>query len=198
VGGAPATGKSALIEGLRQKIAGICLVSKDDIGEALLSTSKHKGAEDLRCYILDGPHRVMDGPASTFYHENLKAQILQAMLNVARTNLGFGLNPIIESNYVSQVRIGYFQNIVIPFLSNLHTRMKFLFCYAPRDVIAQRLKARNALRDTVKLSTDQEFGKYIENLVLVPEQLAAIEHLKLDGTASVEENVARAITYLNS
>jgi predicted kinase len=198
VGGAPATGKSVLIEGLRQKIAGICLVSKDDIGDALLSTSKHRGTDDLRCYILDGPRHVMDGPASTFYHENLKAQILQAMLNVARTNLGFGLDPIIESNYISQVRIGYFQNIVIPFLSNLQARVKFLFCHAPRGVIAQRLEARNALRDTVKLSTHQELGKYVQNLVLVPEELAMIEHLKLDGTASVKENVAKAITYLRS
>ena len=46
-----------------------------------------------------------------FYKENLRDQIYHSVLEVARDNIVFRISPIIEGNYIQNIKQNYFQNV---------------------------------------------------------------------------------------
>ncbi|MFH1593013.1 MAG: AAA family ATPase [Candidatus Woesearchaeota archaeon] len=198
VAGGPATGKTTVLEQIVPQIEGVLLVDKDDISDTFLRTPKKEGQGEynVRWYRLDGEVRLI---SSEHYRENVGQQTYRAMLEIAKTNLRLGLTPLLQGNYTSQMAEGYFQEVVEPFFeeANLVPRTKILFCFADKETIAERIRRRNAQRDTAKLSSPEALQRYLDSQDFLPNALEKLDHVKLNSsTSSVVENVDRAISYL--
>ena len=197
VAGGPATGKTTILDELIPRFNNVCLIDIDDIKESFLRTPGKTDGFNAKWYGLSGPaHEV----PSDHHRENVSLQARHCMLEQAETNLNIGISPFLQGNYTSQMKLGYFQEVVEPFLSarGLDSKTKILFCYADNETIARRIKERNASRDAEKLKSEEAMRSYMESQDFLPEALESLDHLKLDGTKHPDENTKLAIDYLIS
>ncbi|MFH1326495.1 MAG: hypothetical protein ABIH59_00010 [archaeon] len=124
------------------------------------------------------------------------------MLELAADNLGFGLTPFIEGNYVNFIRNGYVQHIAKPFLKDflsakgIEPILKILFCHADKDTIYQRIIQENIVRDNDR--TPNQLKEYLDSLIIIPKELSSVDHLKVDCTRNPKENAKLVLKYLQS
>ncbi|OGJ15847.1 hypothetical protein A3K73_01630 [Candidatus Pacearchaeota archaeon RBG_13_36_9] len=193
VAGGPGIGKTTLIDGLALRISSVCFVLKDAVGDPMLRSH------------LPGERGTLSGlridMASEFYKTHLRDQIYYSLLDLGITNLSRGLSPFIEGNYTGGIKNGYFQRVAFPYLEEKgfgKFRRKMLFCYAPLETIAKRLKVRNAPRDAEKLASEEALQKYMSNQNWLPSNLDEDfpGNLVVDTSKSLKENTERAMGYL--
>ncbi|OGJ15849.1 hypothetical protein A3K73_01640 [Candidatus Pacearchaeota archaeon RBG_13_36_9] len=195
--GGVAVGKTTLIKSILPRLRDSLYVSLDAVREPMLRTPNRNNPFGPAWYFLDGP---MHGLESEHYKKNVGIQSYYAMLELSANNLSAGSCVIIEGNYLSQIKMGYFQDVVIPFLKlkGLAPKMKMLFVYADKETMAKRIKERNAPRDADKLESEEKLWTYLNSQDLVPKELEKIDHIKINGTSKIEDNAKKAINYLLS
>lgn len=193
--GGVAVGKTTLIRSVLPKLRDSLYVDLDAVRDPFLRAPNRNNPYSIKWYLLDGPRFHL---GSEHYKKNVGIQSYHSTLEVAIDNLAAGFSVIIEGNYLTQIKMRYFQEIVIPFLklNGLAPRIKILFVHADRETMAKRIKERNAPRDADKLESEEKLWGYLNSQELIPEELEKIEHIKIDGTNKIEDNAKRAISYL--
>lgn len=195
--GIAASGKTNFLRELVQYIYDAFLLDKDTIKEAFLlkpAAPPVSGTESILNYKLSGS-AILEG--SKYYHENVKLQSYRALLELAKDNLSVGKHPILDAPHVKELRNGYLSEIIAPFFEGANLRIKVVFCYAPEEIIKQRMKERGMKRDNTKLVSEDSWKNFLEEQPILPSELESIDHIKVDTTSPLEEQVTKVIHYLN-
>jgi hypothetical protein len=197
VAGGPATGKTTLLEKLVPEVNDGFLIDVDDVKDSFLSTPDRERMPkfEVGWFKLDGERRSSEGD---FYRDNVGMHSYKAMLEQATTNFRLGKNPFAQGNYTGQIASGYFDKVVHPFFKErgLNPRVKMLFCHAEPELIAKRIRERNAARDAEKIEFPDAMEKYLDSQNFLPKALESLDHVKLDGAHSVAHNAGLAEQYL--
>lgn len=198
VAGGPCTGKSTLVDRIIPLIEGAMLVDKDNISDSMLKTPDRiatSGEYNVSWMRLTGPRQSITGE---HYREHVSMQTYDAMLQIAATNLRFGLNPFLQGNYTLQISKGYFREVVFPFLEEkeLSPRVKLILCYVDPRIMIKRMKTRNDPRDASKLASKKAMQDYLDKQDLVPAAIEDLDHIKIDSSRSIDEAVGMALKYL--
>ena len=195
--GIAASGKTTFLRELVTYVYDAFLLDKDTIKEAFLlrpAAPQVFGTEPMLNYKLSGP-AILGG--STYYHKNVKLQSYYALLGVAKDNLLLGKHPVLDAPYVKELRNGYLPEIVNPFFEGINYQTKVIFCYAPEEVIKQRMRKRGLGRDAAKLLSEEAWNHFLKEQPILPSELESIDHIKVDTTLPLEEQITKVILYLN-
>lgn len=136
-----------------------------------------------------------------FYHAHVRDQSYAYMLRLAKDNVELGNRPVVEGNYNKEIQSGYLDDVVFPMFDGC--AVKLVYCWAPEDVIRERLirrvsEADEAVRasDLPKLESDTAWAQYIQKQPPLPPELEKYAHVKIDTTKPVEVCVQEVIAYL--
>jgi len=199
VAGGPATGKTTLLEHLIPEVVNGFLLDVDNIKDPFLSTPDRETNPKFSVdwFKLDGPRRSSEGD---FYRDNVGMHSYKTMLEQAESNLRLGKHPFAQGNYTGQIAMGYFDKVAQTFFESTGRipRTKMLFCHAEPELIAERIRERNAPRDAEKIESPEAMQKYLSSQNFLPLQLEELHHVKLDGADRVEDNVEKAKYHLLS
>lgn len=190
--GIAASGKTTFLRELVKYIDDAFLLDKDTLNRAFLLRPTINDSS-MESYKLSGQALSKN---SAYYQENVQLQSYRALLEIAKDNLEAGKHPILDGCYVKELRKGYLQSIVEPFLEKIQHQTKVIFCYAEEEVIKQRMRERNLERDRVKLLSDQSWREFLEEQPILPPELDMINHIKIDTAQPLEERLRIVINYL--
>ncbi len=194
--GIAASGKTTFLRELVKYVYDAFLIDKDTVKEAFLlkpAVSSVSGIEPILNYQLSGS-AISDG--SAYYHENVKLQSYRVLLELAKDNLAVGKHPILDAPYVKELRNSYLSEIIAPFFEGTDFKIKVVFCYAPKEIIKQRMKERNLERDRAKLVSEDSWRKFLEEQPILPPELGVIDHIKIDTTLPMDGQITRVMRYL--
>lgn len=187
VAGSPGSGKTTVCRNLVSHICDLTYIEKDPIAESFLmqknATKSYWGLSGKTIPVTD-----------PFYAEHVRNQTYRCMLALALGNLRMGNSALIESSYIKEIMQGYIDSEIMPQLADFDFRL--LFFYADEAIIKQRLIQRNALRDAEKLSSTASWIVWLEKEPLRPQELDRHDHLLVDTSNQVEENVQCIVGYL--
>lgn len=194
--GIAASGKTTFFRELAKYVYDAFLIDKDTVKEAFLlkpAILPGFGTEPMLNYKLSGS-AISD--SSVYYHKNVKLQSYRLLLELAKDNLAVGKHPILDAPYVKELRNGYLSEIIAPFFEGITPRIKIIFCYAPEEVIKQRMKERGMKRDQAKLVSEESWKTFLVEQPIMPPELESIDHIKVDTTLPLEERLKTALDYL--
>lgn len=190
--GVVASGKTTFSHQLAGHIGDIVPIDKDVINDAFLST--HSEADSgILAYRFSG---LIIPRNHEYYHTFVKFQSYHALLALAGDLLKVGKHPLLDGNYVKEIRQGYIDEVVKPFFQGIPHRRKIIFCYADEEVIKKRLVERGFARDVDKLEPKDSWRRYLEEQPILPPELERYEHIKVDTTKSTESNIQQVLEYL--
>ncbi len=190
--GISGSGKTTLLREVVRYVHDAFYIDKDAINDTFLLTIPNADDIPLKGYRLTGPPILRSDP---FYQEHVRFQSYHYMLQLAKANLEAGKHPILEGNYIKEIRMGYLDEIVFPFFEGVHHKTKIVVCHADEETIRSRLMQRNLPRDADKLESEEAWRKFLEREPILPPELERYEHLKVDTTRASEENVRRTLEY---
>ncbi len=195
VAGGPAVGKTTLIKNMITKLNNVVYLGMDAIRDTFLRTPDKSKAYGVGWYLLDGPQFSRE---SNHYKEHVGLHSYHTPMELAIDNLLAGFSVIIEGNYTSQIPMDYFSIIVPAFLKkkNLNTKVKLIFINTDKKIVAQRLKQRNAWRDSEKLKSNKDLWEYLDSQNFLPAELSKHAHLQIDGANNNDKNTEIALKYL--
>ena len=195
VAGGPAVGKTTLIKNLLAKLNNVVYLGMDAIRDTFLRTPDKSKEYGISWYALNGPQFSRE---SNHYKEHVGLHSYHTPMELAIDNLLAGFSVIIEGNYTSQIPMGYFSIIVPTFLKSkgLNPKVKLIFINTDKKIVAERLKKRNAWRDSGKLKSDQKLWEYLDSQNFLPVELSKHDHLKIDGAKNNDKNTEIALKYI--
>jgi len=190
--GNSACGKTTLLLEVAKKLKDSFWIDKDTIEDTFLLKMDNSG-EDIEKYGKTyGQH-----PRKEDYH--LKFVELQAyllMILEAKNNLKIGKHPILDGNYIREMQKDYLNKVVLPILSGINFKLKILYFHCPEDVMKQRIIDRGNPRDDKKLKNEQIWKEFLEKEPIMIKEIESMEHLKIDSTQPMEENIQKILEYL--
>lgn len=187
--GLSGSGKSTQLRAIEKNVYDTFIIDKDLMNDTFLLQRNMPG-NGVEAYMLRGPPLRRN---SEEYHDNVKFQSYQYMLELARDNLRFGKHPLIEGNYTKEISIGYLDSVVIPFFESIDYRMKIVHCHASEDTLRRRIAERGLERDSEKLASWNDF---ISTNPIIPKELKRYDHIEVDTELPMEENVKIILKYL--
>jgi hypothetical protein len=191
--GAASVGKSTFFRELIKYVDDAFIVEKDVIVEAFLATRSRNDDKGLEAYRLMGEPNSF---YSDYYGMNVKFQTGRALLNIAKANLVLGKHPMLDYNWVREIKNGYFDQIVEPYFSEISHRRKMIFCHVDPDVLRPRMIARASPRDVPKLLNDESWNQFVTEQLAIPIELEKYDHIKVDTGRQPIENVQPVLDYL--
>jgi hypothetical protein len=198
VAGGPCAGKTTILNHLLPELDNVMLVDKDDVSDSFMRTPDKEatgGKYNITWMGLKGPRHSISGE---HYRDHIGMQTYHAMLEIGATNLKLGLIPFLQGNYTSQIKAGYFPEVVSPFLAERGIDgFKLILCHADPEIIKRRIRERNDPRDASKLESEEAMDRYIALQDFVPSRVEELDHLKINsGVYSVSQEVELAKQYL--
>lgn len=164
--GVPCSGKTTISNEISKYVENSFIIDKDDINQAFCSDHE-----------------------SEHYKKHVRHQSYKAALLLAKRNLVLGKTPILDIPYVKEIVSGYFDKELIPLLGE----PKIILCYIEEQKLKQRIIERNAERDMKKLANWNEF---LEEEPIIPKEIEKYNHIKIDTSKSLEENIKEILDYL--
>ena len=108
--GNSANGKTTHLLELAKKLSDSFWIDKDTIEETFLTMMDH-ASSDITRY----SSNIGDYPRKRDYHlQNVELQSYLLMLKEAKNNLFAGKHPILDGNYVRELRQDYFDKVILP------------------------------------------------------------------------------------
>lgn len=192
--GVSASGKTTFSNDLAGHIWDIAPIDKDVVNDAFLSTHSQVD-RGIFAYRFSGPTIPRN---HEYYHTSVKFQSYHALLALARNLLRVGKHPLLDGNYVKEIRQGYIDEIVTPFFQEIPHRRKIIFCYTDEEIIKKRLVERGYARDIDKLESESSWRRYLEEQPILPPELERYNHIKVDTAKSTEFNIRQVLGYLTT
>lgn len=190
--GVSASGKTTLSRELARNVYDVARIDKDTIAEAFLAT--HDDSDTgIHAYRFSGPSLPRE---HEHYQNHVRFQSYHAMLTLARDLLEDGKQPLLDGNYTKEIRHGYIDEIVSSFFEGIPHRRKLIFCHADEETIRRRLMERGSPRDTAKVGSEEAWRMFLEEEPILPSELEGYDHVKIDTTKPLDENVLLSIEYL--
>lgn len=183
--GISASGKTVFLTQLMQRVYDTFWINKDVINKAFM--------KDAAGNIIDGGKIT-----SPYYHKNVRNQSYDLMLDQAVINLRIGKHPVVEGNYNKQIQNGFMRNVIYKWFDSVNCDIKIVYCHAPEDVIYTRMKERNAPYNHYILQSIEAWNDFIKEQPILPPELEEYDHIKIDTTLPVEENIIEAVAYLKN
>jgi predicted kinase len=188
--GIGASGKSTLLRELARRIANPVYIDKDTINYAFLRLAKPGDFWDIGLYRMQGDMIPRSGD---FFRKHVWRQSYDLMLRQAQQSLDLGLNPILEGNYVKEIRKGYIEGVIRPLLGL--ARIKIILTHATESIIRERQTQRSHPHDPVR--TEREWTEFFAEQPPIPPEIDTYDHFKVDTSGPVdEETFDRMIAYL--
>lgn len=194
VAGVSASGKTTLSRELARSVYDVAPIDKDTINEAFLATHDEIDTGIL-VYRFSGTTIPRD---HEHYLRNVRFQSYNAMLALARDILEVGKHPLLDGNYAKEIHRGYIDAIITPFFQEIPHKRKLIVCHPDEETIRRRLVERGSPRDNAKLASERAWKIFVEEEPILPPELERYEHVKIDTTKPLDENVLLAIEYLIS
>lgn len=143
----PACGKTYVSELLAKELEHVTYLDKDTLAPLL-----------RRAFTLCKQAPDMDGD---FYRENLRVYEYKTILDLAFSALRFEQTVILNAPFSTEVRdIDFIQDLKEQ-AHDLQAELMLIWVSAPIEVCFERIKARNADRDRLKIANWQEYVKKI-------------------------------------
>ncbi len=194
-------GKSTFFRPLARAINDAVYIDKDTLSYSYLWSTRAGERTDMGRYIPKDRIAVSysdhSNPHNRYYGTHVCLQTYHCMLMIARQLLSLGKHPILDGNYIKEIRWGYIEQVLVPQLADVGFNLKIILVHAPQDVVRQRLRVRGAEHDKFKVSSDAEWQKLIEEQPPVPPEIELYPHIKVDSTRPLSVDVFReAIEFL--
>lgn len=175
--GAPGVGKTTLAEQVSRE-TGIYFFQREAVLDSIFGTER-------------------DTPA----YNHLAGSITKAMYELATVNARLGVSSITEAPMKPAIqgqRAGFLDTMLEA--GKQHGfKVAAIYCTAPADTVLAYLQQRGAARDEPKYDPhNQETGWpwFLKTFIDVPGP-TLYEHLRVDTTTPVNENVKQILTYLH-
>lgn len=188
------SGKTVVLNEVAKRVDDSFIIDKDIINESFLSI-RNSASTDLDAYVLAGPKKTI---TDDYYHQYVKFQTYNCLIGLAKNNLELGKHPFLEGSYIKEIRNGYLDRIFFPSFESIQHKTKIVFCHADEETLKKRIKERAASRDLYKLKSDFDWKKFLEEQPILPLELENYEHIKVDTTKPLENNVPMVLDYLKS
>lgn len=194
--GVSGSGKSTIAKELSNRVYDICHIDKDTINDSFLLTVDNSKRGTIGPYRLSGPKYPRN---SEYFHRNVKYQTYRCMLELAKNALRFGQHPVVEGNYVKEIGMNYFDEIVPGVMVglNLQHKSKLILCYADEETIRQRVLNRNSDRDENK-KISSAWNKQLAQHPIIPPKIEEHNHIRIDTAHPLEEIIEDIIDYLKN
>ncbi|MBI2020944.1 AAA family ATPase [Candidatus Giovannonibacteria bacterium] len=202
--GISGSGKSTLLNPLAKALTNSVFIEKDLINYALLWTPKKVQGVGHSQYLI-GDLVPRDDPSNTYYGDHVRYQSYHLMLMMAKQLLPMGKHPILEGNYIKEVRFGYIEKVLAPQLTDFawwregSFKLKIILAHADPEIIRKRVIERAAEHDKVKLSSDEEWKKHLEEQPPVPPEIEKYSHIKVETSSPItQKQYLEVVDYLSS
>lgn len=188
------TGKSSFFKPLAKTIQDSVYVDKDLLTYSFLWKPHDGERKDMTRYI---PKEHIH-PDDEYYWKHVLRQGYHYLLMMARQMLVLGKHPILDGNYIKEIRWGYLETVLFPFLEVIDYELKIVLVHTSPEIIRKRLIARAADHDRIKLSSEEEWQKLLKEQPPVPPEIENYPHIKVDTTYPVtREQVLRVLDFLS-
>lgn len=212
--GYASTGKTTLGEKLTREITNAIILKKDAVNSGILLVPKTESPRLLSfedyvmrdAVLLDDAHTQQTimgemwriAPSNDFYGRHGRMQGVLAMVNLAAENLELGKVPIMDCMPIPDYKRGWVERVINA--QEFERYPKYLIhCFAPVEVLFERMKAREAAGDPNTVERDRERIKDLETFrrfvtfdePLEPVELNKFNHLLLDTSASSPDQCLR-------
>lgn len=190
--GVSATGKTTHLLRLAKIITDSFWIDKDTIEDTFL-TKMDSDSKDITRYLSN----LGMFPRKRDYHlKNVELQSYLLMLKEAKNNLLIGKHPIIDGNYIKELNVGYYEKVILPFFDKIDCNIKIIYFHAPENVIKQRIIERGKERDKDKLTSENAWKSFLENEPIIIKNIKKLNHIKIDSTREIDENIRSIIKFL--
>ncbi len=197
--GISGSGKSTVLKPLAEMLYDSVYFEKDLLNYVFLRHYNRPGPKEDMLRYVEYQRVPREDPKNTHYRDHVLFQSYAFMLDYARQLLAMGKHPILEGNYVKEIRFGYIEQVLKPQLVGVDYKLKLVLTHAPAKIIRQRLIARAAEHDRIKLSNDEEWEKLITEQPPVPPEIEGYPHIKVDMTNPLtEQQLFGVIAFLAS
>jgi predicted kinase len=190
--GISATGKTMHLLRLAKIINNSFWIDKDTIEDTFLTRMDNK-SKDITRYLSN----LGVLPRKRSYHlKNVELQSYLLMLKEAKNNLLLGKHPIIDGNYIKELKAGYYEKVFLPFFDKIDCNIKIIYFHAPENVIKQRIIERREERDKDKLASENAWKSFLENEPIIIKNIEKLNHIKIDSTKKIDDNIRSIIKFL--
>ena len=180
--GIGSSGKSTVLTEVARRVANTFWIDKDTLNESFLH-NRHGSV-------------IPGGIYSDYYHVHVKNQSYSHMLREALINVRLGKHPIVEGNYNRQIQNGYLDREVFPLFEREECVVKIVYCYAPEEIIRQRMIERGSERDLPKYQSAEKWKEVLRKQPILPLELEKYDHVKVDTSQSIDRCAEVTIEYL--
>lgn len=147
VGAPPACGKNYVSDLICNKIKRVAYIDKDDLGDII-----------RRCFTLCKKELDMDGD---FYKDNIRSVEYDTIIKLAFSALRYEDFALVNAPFISQVRDLEYMRALKNRANEINAELILVWVTASKQVCYERMKERNSIRDTIKLSNWDEYVKKI-------------------------------------
>ncbi|QQG42868.1 MAG: AAA family ATPase [Candidatus Giovannonibacteria bacterium] len=179
--GIASSGKSTVFRPIAAALFDSVYVEKDLINDAFLWMPKSGERRDMSRYLVS--ERISN--QSPIYRDHIWLQSYHCMLMLARQALELGKHPILEGNYVKEIRWGYIEKVLLPQLAGINYKLKILLAHAPADLIRERIIKRDEGRDKKVISSDEEWQRLLAEQPPIPPEIEKYPHMKIDTSEAL-------------
>ena len=180
--GIACSGKTTVLSEVARRVVDTFWIDKDTLNKSFM----HNRFGEL----------IPGGITSDYYHEYVKNQSYYHMLNEALINIRLGKHPMLDGNYNKQIRSGYFDDVVFPLFAQEDCVTKIVYCYAPEEVILDRMITRDNPRDREKWRSRESWAEFLAQQPILPSELEKYDHVKIDTSQPMDKCVEETIQYL--
>ena len=118
------------------------------------------------------------------------------MLTLARDNIRSGKSALIDAPHIKEMKMGkgYFEGVAQKIIG-VPYGLKAILCYAPKDVIFERMVGKNDSRDDYMFKW-ADFEKDLEREEIIPPEIENFNHIKIDTSQDNEANIRKTLEFL--
>ena len=179
-------GKSTFFRPLAKTLTDSVYIDKDTISYSFLWRPRLGERSDMSRYIPEDRIPVSysdpNNPNNNYYRDHVCLQTYHSLLMIGRQMLSLGKHPILDGNYIKEIRWGYIENVLRPQLADMDYALKIILVHAPEELVRQRLRDRGAEHDKFKVGSDVEWQKLITEQPPVPPEIEKYPHIKVDSS----------------
>ncbi len=178
--GTSGVGKTTFSRKLTAQITDSIVVDKDTLNVGFWWKSVPDAADPLAEYLVQPCDRD-----SAYYAQYVKPHSYHCMFLLAADNLACHKHVIIDAPFVKEMDWGYFDVILPKERARMPPHvLKLLHCYVGEEELKRRTIGRSLPRDRQRLSSDEEWRRFLARDPIMPERLHEYRHCAL----SLEED----------
>ncbi len=127
---------------------------------------------------------------------NVELQAYLLMLLEAKNNLLLGKHPILDGNYLREIRKDYIKKVILPIFSGINFKLKIIYFYCSEETMKKRIIERNNSRDYKKIKDESVWKKFLEDEPIMIKEIEEFDHIKIDSSEKLEDNTNKILEYL--